>query len=130
MHRCGRPFLLSLTAAAPPRFNSRSKHNRARFFSLKNRVVYRGGADLRSLSTRSGWRTHVPRIWSCSIDGCEKPVKRKTRDMAYIFVSRLFVVVRFPRNLWRFNTFCTVSPALHSRHASEDEAKFHPPDLP
>jgi hypothetical protein len=32
------------------------------------------------------------RIWTCSNDGCEKSVKRKTQDMVCFLVSRLFVV--------------------------------------
>jgi protein tyrosine phosphatase (PTP) superfamily phosphohydrolase (DUF442 family) len=51
------------------------------------------------------WRFHVPRIWIRSINVRKFPVKRKTQNVVDIFVPRLFVVVLFPSNCRRFNTF-------------------------
>src|SRR5258708_37436594 len=48
---------------------------RVRFFSLRTRAVSWAHTDHDSSPIRSVWRIHVPRLWSCSINGCKFPVK-------------------------------------------------------
>src|SRR5882724_11908059 len=78
---------------------------RARFFRLEPGLVSWLPTDRTSSPTRPAWRFHVPRIWSCSINGCKFSVKRKTQNVVDVFVPRLFVVVLFLRNRLRFNAF-------------------------
>src|SRR6267142_1140291 len=86
---------------------------RARFFRLEPGLVSWLPTDRTSSPTRSVWRSHVPRIWSCSINGCKFSVKRKTQNMVDVYVLRLSVVVLFPTNHLCFNVF-TSSIALYN----------------
>jgi len=75
------------------------------FFRLEPRTGFVASYGPYKSPTRSVWRFHVPRIWSCSINGCKFPVKRKTQNMVDVYVLCLSVVVHFPTNHLRFNAF-------------------------